>query len=231
MNPFTLKGKWGRSESKLYNTFVSPALKRIYDQMIDRFVPAEEIDDGNRILDVGCGRGYLVTALARRFPGASFTGVDLSDEMVRSARQAADGLCNAAFEKGDALALPFQDSSFDAVVSLASVKHWPDPGAGIREIVRVLKPNGFCFVMELHREASREASFGFVKRWRFLPWPLPHLVISYFQRFVAGGGTTPEELGSLLSAAGIEGATVKALEEFPAVIASGKKRSETTEIV
>ena len=61
------------------------------------------------------------------------------------------------FEVADVGALPFPDAHFDAVLSSGSIKHWPDPAAGLREMHRVLAPGGRAYVAEMNRLAAPEA--------------------------------------------------------------------------
>lgn len=92
---------------------------------------------GARVLEVCCGPGYGSAAAVGR--GASALGVDFAPAMVEIARQAVPG---ARFEEGDAEALAFADSSFDAVVCPFGLLHLPEPERGITEAFRVLAPGG-----------------------------------------------------------------------------------------
>jgi ubiquinone/menaquinone biosynthesis C-methylase UbiE len=99
-----------------------------------------------RILDVGCGTGYLLGRLAARAPRAGMlAGIDAAPAMVGVARDAAaDGrLC---FVVGTAERLPWPAATFDLVVSTTSFDHWADQRAGLAECARVLAPGG-CLVL------------------------------------------------------------------------------------
>jgi SAM-dependent methyltransferase len=91
---------------------------------------------GLTVLDVGTGTGRAALALARR--GATVTGVDASDEMLRVARERAvqNGVV-VTFERGDAHHLPFGDRTFHAAVSLRVLMHTPDWRQCLRELCRV----------------------------------------------------------------------------------------------
>jgi len=219
MNFFRMMGAWGAFEARLYNAIVGPALSRIYEETLERFVLPGSLAPGARVLDVGCGAGRVLALLGRRFPAARFTGVDLSGEMVARAAAAVAGLPNVEVREGDALALPFAPASFDVVLSLASIKHWPDAARGLREARRVLAPGGTLFLMEVHRRASWRACRSFVRRWRFAGLPLASLVTTiYFRRVVAAAGYAAGELEALCAGAGFAEVSGKALDDLPAVI-------------
>jgi ubiquinone/menaquinone biosynthesis C-methylase UbiE len=95
-----------------------------------------------RVLDVGCGTGYLLRLLARRYPqAAELVGVDAAPSMIETAEQAADDR-RVRFMVGVAERLPFPNEAFDLVVSTTSFDHWADQLAGLRECGRVLAAGG-----------------------------------------------------------------------------------------
>ncbi len=95
-----------------------------------------------RVLDLGCGAGHVSFAVAPHV--GEVVACDLSAEMlVTVARAAAErGLGNVRTEQGVAEELPFEDATFDLVLSRYSAHHWRDFDAGLREATRVLKPGG-----------------------------------------------------------------------------------------
>ena len=95
-----------------------------------------------RVLDVGCGTGYVLCQLAARLPRASeFLGVDAATKMIEVARSAsADERLN--FMRGTAERLPASGSAYDLVVTTMFFDHWTDQAAGIRECARALAPGG-----------------------------------------------------------------------------------------
>jgi SAM-dependent methyltransferase len=105
-----------------------------------------------RVLEVGCGPGHLTVLMARDH-GLDVTGLDLDPQMIERARTKADEHSAAGrsptFVIGDVAALPFDDKSFDLVVSTFSMHHWSDPPAGLREIERVLRPGGRVLIWDL----------------------------------------------------------------------------------
>jgi ubiquinone/menaquinone biosynthesis C-methylase UbiE len=95
-----------------------------------------------RLLDVGCGTGYLLVSLANRYPDASeLVGIDPAPSMIKVATAAARDR-RLSFSVGVAERLPYPDDNFDLVVSTTSFDHWSDQQAGLRECARVLRPGG-----------------------------------------------------------------------------------------
>lgn len=102
----------------------------------------------DQALDVACGPGTFVLALARRVRWAR--GMDLTIEMLRQARafQLEQQISNACFERGDAEHLPYRDAAFDLVTCQFSVHHMPKPERALREMVRVAKPAGRLVIID-----------------------------------------------------------------------------------
>ena len=99
------------------------------------------------LLEVPVGTGVVTMPLYEELPEAQITCLDYSAEMMKSAEMRAEalGLRNVAFVRGDVGALPFEDASFDMVLSLNGFHAFPDKEAAYRETHRVLKPGGvFC---------------------------------------------------------------------------------------
>jgi SAM-dependent methyltransferase len=99
-----------------------------------------EVGDGDAVLDVGCGTGALALA-AVQAGSARVTGVDPSREYVKAAQRCGPD-ARVQFEVGDAAALRFADASFDKAISSLVFNFLPDPGAAVREMVRVTCPDG-----------------------------------------------------------------------------------------
>ena len=95
------------------------------------------------LLDVGCGTGSYTAALVER--GWDVTGVDISEDMLRLARER-----GVRTVRADAAALPFEDASFDAAVSVLTNTDLDDLAAVVREIVRVLQPGAPLVYLAVH---------------------------------------------------------------------------------
>jgi ubiquinone/menaquinone biosynthesis C-methylase UbiE len=117
--------------------------------ILGRIRDAARLDRTARALDVACGPGIVVEALAR--DGGEVVGCDITPEMLQRAEQrcAKAGLGNVRFVPGRAEALPFDDESFDAVVSRSALHHFVDPAATLREMARVLKRGGRIVTLDV----------------------------------------------------------------------------------
>jgi ubiquinone/menaquinone biosynthesis C-methylase UbiE len=99
----------------------------------------------NRMLDLGCGTGYLLRVLADRYPHAEqLVGIDAAPAMVQTAAGVAAATRDnrLTFGPGVAEKIGYPDNTFDLIVSTTSFDHWSDQQAGLRECARVLRPGG-----------------------------------------------------------------------------------------
>jgi arsenite methyltransferase len=104
---------------------------------------ALNLKTGERVLDVGSGPGHQALEMSPMVgPPGKVDGVDVSESMLQMARSRCDGVSNVQLHKGDAVNLPFQDGTFDAVMSSMVFEYLPDVAGALREVHRVLKPGG-----------------------------------------------------------------------------------------
>lgn len=112
-----------------------------HDLIIDMLPPLE----GKRVLDVGCGDGAFTEKLAHL--GAAAVGVDTSSTMIAAAQTRKEG----TFQVADAMALPFPDGAFDVVTAVTVLCVCGEPDKMVKEMARVLRPNGRLVIGELGR--------------------------------------------------------------------------------
>lgn len=106
--------------------------------------------EGFKILDIGCGGGYLSEEMAKM--GYRVTGIDPSASSIAAARQhAAQSALSIDYRIGKAESLPFADASFEAVTCVDVLEHVDDLSKTIAEIARVLKPGGLFMFDTINR--------------------------------------------------------------------------------
>lgn len=131
------RGQVSRSAAEVYEEFFVPAL---FQQWTGRVADEAGIRPGDRVLDVACGTGVLARRVASRVgPSGSVSGVDINDGMLAVARRQAPAI---EWRKGAAEALPFDDASFDAVVSQFGLMFFADRVKAVREMIRALRRSG-----------------------------------------------------------------------------------------
>src|SRR5262245_2162678 len=105
---------------------------------------------GDRILDVGCGPGFYVPDLLERVgPRGAVVGVDGSASMLELAARRSEGSENVEFHEADATALPVDDASFDAALSVQVLEYVADIPAALAEIRRALRPGGRAAIWDV----------------------------------------------------------------------------------
>jgi demethylmenaquinone methyltransferase / 2-methoxy-6-polyprenyl-1,4-benzoquinol methylase len=124
------------------------------DRRWRRETAAAVVRPGDRVLDVCCGTGDL--AIAARRAGGEVTGLDFAERMLDRARHKAPEI---DWVRGDALAMPFEDGSFDAVTIGFGLRNLEDERRGLAELRRVLEPGGSLGVLEITRPRGPLALF------------------------------------------------------------------------
>lgn len=128
-----LKQTWMAGDYDRFSRYLEGGAREFYERLA--------VPPGSRLLDVGCGSGQLALMAAK--DGLDVTGVDIASNLIERARARAqaEGL-RVRFEEADAEALPFEDASFDAVVSLIAAMFAPRPDFVAKELLRVCTPGG-----------------------------------------------------------------------------------------
>jgi len=121
-----------------------PHARAFHQQSVEAMCRQVRLD--GLVLDNGCGTGFLMEICRDAGPAARFVGIDISAGMLDKARHHHERLV-----RGDSVRLPFADESFDTVFARSLLHHLPDPEAGVREMLRVLKPGGEMIVLDTHK--------------------------------------------------------------------------------
>jgi demethylmenaquinone methyltransferase / 2-methoxy-6-polyprenyl-1,4-benzoquinol methylase len=172
------------------------------DQRWRRLTARAVVRPGDRVLDACCGTGDLAVAAARA--GGDVTGLDFSERMLSRARDKAPTL---EWVRGDVLALPFDDGSFDAATVGFGVRNVADLDRALAELRRVLRPGGGLAILEITRPHGPLALFYGL--WfdrivpligKLLPGGSAYTYLPASVRRFPG----PDELAALMRAAGFD---------------------------
>lgn len=122
----------------------------------DAMVAYYGIKPGDRILDIGCGKGYLLHEFTQSMPGVEIAGIDISDYAIAHAKEEVQPFLKC----GNATALPYDDRSFDFVVSLGALHNLKisELFTGLREMQRVGKGSRSYFMVESFRNERERAN-------------------------------------------------------------------------
>ena len=135
--------------ARIYDPLVDPVLTGLRENLTETLVELGITD----ILDVGCGTGSQLRQLSAS--GLRCTGIDRSEGMLKVARKKSSGI---NYIQADASAMPFTEHLFQAVlISLALHEKSPEEGRKIlKEMLRVLAPNGFLIIVDYHFTENRK---------------------------------------------------------------------------
>ena len=132
--------------------------RRECDEYLEKALTGIPEGFSGRILEAPVGTGILTMPLYKTLPEADVTCIDYLADMMAQAREKAERLelKNVAFRQGDVGSLPYDDGSFDVVLSLNGFHAFPDKEAAYRETFRVLRPGGtFCGCFYVKGECGR----------------------------------------------------------------------------
>lgn len=120
------------------------------------------------------------------------------------------------------MGLSFENATFDIVISLASIKHWPDKVLGLKEIARVLVPGGRSLVLEANSECTEDEFARFASKYYFW-WVYKRLFNWYGRLITVKQGIPPSEAEAMARAAGFAEIEVKKQQGWPFWIMSLRK--------
>jgi ubiquinone/menaquinone biosynthesis C-methylase UbiE len=210
--------KLSRSEDAL-DFFMKDEMGKI--ALVDRV--EEEIFhvQGRRVLDVGCGKGGLIISCALRDCDAVGIDIDLSELRIAKLRSKNFSAISLQLIRCDAKFLPFRNNSFDLVTATSVLEHVDNPERAVKEMVRVLKPEGYILLTIPSPSFPREAHYK-VFYIPYLPKKLGKIYLRlrgfnpvFFVREVTYPYPSPSYVERLLSSAGmvVENLTEKEIKE------------------
>jgi ubiquinone/menaquinone biosynthesis C-methylase UbiE len=133
-------------------SLLNPARRLV--QSPRRTIAATGIRSDARVLELGCGPGFFSPYVVKAAASGQVVLADLQVEMVRLARDRLGPQRAVSCVQADGSALPFASGLFDAVIIATVLGEIPDPGACIREVRRILRPDGTLAIAETRRDSD-----------------------------------------------------------------------------
>ncbi len=123
--------------------------KKVAQAMADHY----SIKSGDRILDVGCGKGFLLYEFTQVVPGVEITGLDISEYAINNSKEEV----RQFLMTGNAASLPYENNSFDLVISLNTIHNLPcyDVVSALKEMERVGRKNKYTVVESYRNEEEK----------------------------------------------------------------------------
>ncbi len=192
-------GRQIRKPSGISGWLLGHLMAKEHQALVDWMVESLNIQPTDHVLDVGCGGGMTLSTMCEIALDGFVAGVDYSPVMVKQAQKrnrAAVDSGRMEITLADVKSLPFGDNCFDVATGVETFYFWPEPICGLKEILRVLKPEGrIALVVDISKPAPDAA--------------VPENAAERFGIRVLSG----EEIKAMLVEAGFVDVTFKALPE------------------
>jgi SAM-dependent methyltransferase len=157
---------WGFWEDPNTRSADPLAYHRAAEAMVERVVRHASITDGTRVLDVGCGLGGTLRYLNEKYRDCTFVGINIDERQLKVARRnvTPKNGNTVTFLYGDACALDFPAESFDVILCVESIFHFPDRKKFIEGCAHILKPAGRVVISDLVPLAHLGAPLDLLQR-------------------------------------------------------------------
>lgn len=142
---------------------------KFFKPVVERMIDYYGLTSSSAILDVGCGKGFMLHDFREALPGATVAGIDISDYCIENAMPSV-----APFmRKASCDELPYPDKSFDLVIAIATIHNLDSEGVkkSLREIMRVTRRHAFIKVNGYYTDEQREA----LHRWNLVAKTILHV--------------------------------------------------------
>jgi SAM-dependent methyltransferase len=124
------------------------SMERNHARIAETIWQRMQLSASDRILDVGCGQGWACRRLAERAPeGCVIMGVDISDEMIRRAREKTREFANVTYHRGKAEQIPTSSGYFTKIMSIEAFYYFERQDEVLRELLRVMQPGGQLYLL------------------------------------------------------------------------------------
>ena len=188
----------------------------------EEFVRALAPRPGERVLDVGCGPGFLARKVAEAVgPEGAVRGIDISESLLAVARGHCADLPWVELTKSDATQLPYPDADFDAVISTQVLEFVPDVDTALAQVRRVLRPGGRAVIVDTDWDSVVWSSADRARMDRILLAWEAHSAHAHL----------PSTLARRLRAAGFHVRAVRVLPLFNAVLDENAFSARITDLI
>lgn len=124
------------------------SMERDHARIAETIWQRMQLSASDRILDLGCGQGWACRRLAERAPeGCVIMGVDISDEMIRRAREKSRAFANVTYHCGKAEQIPKVSGYFTKIMSIEAFYYFERQDEVLRELLRVMQPGGQLYLL------------------------------------------------------------------------------------
>jgi len=150
--------------SGVFSGLVAIMMNRITARINDNTLQLLDIKPTDRVLDIGFGGGAAVGKMTRLAPGGLVAGIEVSKAMLKRGKRKFIKLISQGkvdLKEGSVSQIPFENDWFDKVSTVNTIYFWPDPAAGMAEILRVMKPQGRFVLTYFTREMFHFTRYGF----------------------------------------------------------------------
>lgn len=136
---------WGYWQQPKYASLTAADFQQATENLSLQVCLAAAVRDGQTVLDVGCGFGGTLAHINENYTGMQLTGLNLDDRQLARARELVLPLADnqIVFQQGNACELPYPDHSFDVILAVECIFHFPSREQFFKEAYRVLKPGGY----------------------------------------------------------------------------------------